>query len=110
MTSTGRESKGTWAAAAMPSKRWRTTASESSAGKSSTRAGATDRELAQASGARSDAHRDIQSQEALAALGFAPQDADGLLRPEALDQPLGLRPGGGQLAGAFKGQEVHPMR
>ena len=99
MTCTGNEAKGTCAAAAMPSRRWRTTASESSAGKSSTgplrRTGNWRKQAAP--GSDTDGH--IQSQEAFAAFGFAAQDADGLLGPEILDQPLGLRTAAGQLAG-----------
>ena len=70
-------------------------------------AAAAHRELPQASGARSDAHGDIQSQEALAALGFAAQDADGLFGPETFDQPLGLRAGALQLAGALNREGIH---
>ena len=58
------------------------------------RAGAAHGELAQAGGAGGDADGQIQGQEAFAALGFAAQDADGLVGPEAFDQPLGLRAAG----------------
>ena len=94
ITSTGKEAKPTCAAQAMPSSRWRTTASESSAGKSSTVPAAPDRELAQAGRAGSHADGDIQGEEAFAAFGFAAEDADGLLGPKTLDQPLGLGAGG----------------
>ena len=63
------------------------------------RSAAPHRELAQTGSARSDADRHIQSQEAFAAFRFPAQDADGLLGPEILDQPLGLRAAAGQLAG-----------
>ncbi|MFO1498694.1 MAG: hypothetical protein U1G07_09925 [Verrucomicrobiota bacterium] len=42
-------------------------------------------ELAQASGPRRDADGDIQRQEALAAFGFAAEDADGLIGPQSFD-------------------------
>ena len=66
-------------------------ARESSAGKSSTGAGAAHRELAQAGRTGGHADGQIQGQEAFAAFGFAAQDADGLVGPESFDQPLGLR-------------------
>ena len=47
------------------------------------------------------------SQEALATLGFASKDANGLIGPEILDQPLGLRTFSGELAGPLKGKGVH---
>ena len=46
-----------------------------------------DRELAQAGRAGSDADGQVQGQEAFAALGFAAEDADGLIGPESFDQP-----------------------
>jgi hypothetical protein len=42
-------------------------------------------ELAQASGPRSDTDGDIQRQEALAAFGFAAEDADRLIGPQSFD-------------------------
>jgi len=68
---------------------------------------APDWKLPQAGGAGSDADGDIQSQKAFAAFGFAAQDADGLLGPETFHQPLGLRAGAGQLAGALNREGVH---
>jgi len=74
-------------------------------------AGAADGEVAQARGAGGDAHGDIQSQEALTAFGFAAEDADGLVGPEALDQPLGLGTGASQLTGTLDGKfGVHALR
>ena len=63
--------------------------------------------LAQTGAARGDADGDVQGQEAFAAFGFTAEDADGLVSPEALDEPLGLRTGGGQQAGALDRQGVH---
>ena len=107
ITSTGSELKGTWAAAAMPSNRWRTTAEGSSAGKSNTgplrRTGNCRRQAAP----EATLNGDIQGQEAFAAFGFAAQDADGLLGPETFDQPLGLGAGAGRLAGALNRERVH---
>jgi hypothetical protein len=48
-------------------------------------AGAAHGELPQAGGARSDAHRHIEGQEAFAAFGFSAENADGLIGPEPLD-------------------------
>ena len=62
------------------------------------------RELTQAGSARSDTDSDIQGQEAFATFGFPAQNADGLVGPEALDQPLHLSAGGGELAGALHGE------
>jgi len=107
MTCTGNAANGTWAAVAMPSKRWRTTASESSAGNSSTGPAVAHGELPQTGGAGSDADRHVQRQEAFTALGFPAQNADGLLGPKFFDQPLSLRTAAGELAGALDGQWVH---
>ena len=54
-------------------------------------AGAPNGKLAQTGRAGSDADGHIQSQKAFAAFGFAAEDADGLIGPKPLDQPLGLR-------------------
>ncbi len=70
-------------------------------------AGALDGELAQAGRAGGDADGDIQGQETFAAFGFPAQDADGLLGPETFNEPLGLRPGGRELAGALNREGVH---
>lgn len=64
-------------------------------------------ELPQTGSTGSNADSDIQSQEAFAAFGLAAEDADGLLGPELLDQPLSLRAGVGQLTGALDEQRVH---
>ena len=64
-------------------------------------------ELPQTSGARSDADGHVQGQEAFAAFRFATQDADGLVGPELLDQPLGLGAVTLQLTGALNRQRVH---
>ena len=45
--------------------------------------------------------------EALAAFGFAPENAHGLLRPEFFHQPLDLSSGTGELASALDGKRVH---
>ena len=106
MTSMGKACKDSWAAAAMPSSRWRTTASESSAGKSKHRSLPTHGELPQTSCTGSDAQRHVQGQEAFAALGFAAEDADGFIGPQPFDEPLDLRAGGGQLAGPLYRQQL----
>ena len=85
----------------MPSRRWRTTGSESSAGKSNTGPLRRTGNWRNAGGTGSDADGQVQSQEAFAAFGFAAQDADGLLGPKFFDQPLGLGAVTLQLAGAL---------
>jgi hypothetical protein len=50
-------------------------------------AGTRHREAAQAWNAGGDRHGDVEREERLAALGLAADDADGLLRPQAGDQP-----------------------
>ena len=72
------------------------------------RAGARHRELAQTRRAGGHADGQIQSEEGFAALGFAAQDAHGLLGPEVFDQPAGEGGGvGRQLAGALNREGVH---
>jgi hypothetical protein len=62
-------------------------------------------ELTQARRAGGDADGQVEGEEAFAALGFAPDDADGLVAPEALDQPGGEAAGVlGQIAGALNGK------
>jgi hypothetical protein len=68
-------------------------------GKEQDRAGAAHGELPQAGGAGGDADGDVQGQEALAALGFAAKDADGLLGPKPFDEPTGLFGVFSQIAG-----------
>ena len=79
-------------------------------GKEKDFAGARNRELAQAGGAGGNTHRHIQGEEAFAAFGFAAQDADGLVGPKALDQPLDLSSGGGELGGALDGERIRKSR
>ena len=108
ITSTGRDRKSTSAAEQIPSKRRRTTARESSAGKSSTgpvrgtakrrRQGVPEATLT----ARSRARKLLQH------LGSPPENAHGLVGPQPLDQPLGERSRvDGKLAGALDRQLVH---
>jgi hypothetical protein len=49
------------------------------------------REVAQAGGAGGDGEGEVQGEEGLAALGFATDDAHGLLGPESVDEPAALR-------------------
>jgi hypothetical protein len=125
ITSTGRDWKQTCATEAMPSSRWRTTARESfrrevqrqartskiprsltairdreegrqfradrfpSCGIENSNQKIYDRPFHHGEG-------DVQGQEAFAAFGFAAQNADGLIGPKSVDQPLDL--GAGRLA------------
>ena len=59
--------------------------------------------------APSDRDRDgeIESQERLAALGLAADDADGLLRPQPGDEPAMLVGALGQAIGGLDGQHAH---
>ena len=59
-------------------------------GKQEHRAAAPDGEVAQARGGGGDTDGDVEGQEAFAALGFAAEDADGLIGPKRFDEPLGL--------------------
>ena len=57
-------------------------------GEKQDRARAMDGEASQTGGARGNANGQIQSQEAFAAFRFAAENADGLIGPEILDEPL----------------------
>jgi hypothetical protein len=52
--------------------------------------GVVDRELAEAGCAGGDGESHFQSEESLADLGRSPNEADGLVGPEVLDEPRGL--------------------
>jgi hypothetical protein len=67
-------------------------------------AGAANWELAQTGCAGSHADGYIQGEKAFAAFGFAAKDANGLIGPKALDQPLSLRAGAGKLTGPLHGK------
>lgn len=58
-------------------------------GKEEHRAGKDGAEPAEAEGSGGDADGQVEGEEAFAALGFAPEDADGLVAPEILDEPGG---------------------
>ena len=67
-------------------------------------------EVPQTRSAGGDGHREIECEEALAALGFASDDADGLLRPQSCDEPALLIGTGGELPGRFHRQYIHRLR
>jgi hypothetical protein len=64
-------------------------------------------EAAQAGRAGGDRDGEVESQERLAALGLAADDADGLLRPQPGDEPAMLIGALGQTPGGLDGQHAH---
>jgi hypothetical protein len=64
-------------------------------------------EAAQARDAGGDRDGDIESEERLAALGLASDDTDGLLRPQARDQPAVLLGSLGETISGLDGQQAH---
>lgn len=68
---------------------------------------ARDGKVSQARRAGGDGYSHIEDEEALATLGFASDDADGLVGPEALDEPSGFGRGGVELVSALDRQRIH---
>jgi hypothetical protein len=64
-------------------------------------------EAAQAGRAGGDRDSEVESQERLAALGLAADDADGLIRPQPGDEPAMLLRALGQTIGGLDGQHAH---
>jgi hypothetical protein len=72
------------------------------------RSGMADRIPAQAGHAGGDADGQIEGEEAFAAFGLSAEDANRLVGPQALDEPVRQARGfGGDLAGFLVGQQVH---
>ncbi len=67
-------------------------------------------EAAQAGGARGDRNGQVQGKEGLAAFGFPPDDADGLLGPQAGDEPALLLGPIGKTVGLAYGEPLHRRR
>ena len=60
--------------------------------------------------ARCDRHGQVEREEGLAALGLAPHDANGLVGPQAVDEPMPFRRTGGEAPGELDGQRGHRPR
>ena len=72
--------------------------------------GARHREAAQAGGAGGDRNGEVQSQEGFAALGLAADDADGLVGPQAGNQPVLLLRAIGEAMSGLDRQRGHRRR
>jgi hypothetical protein len=68
---------------------------------------ARDGKVSQARRAGGDGDGHIEDEEALATLGFASDDADGLVGPEALDEPSSFGRSGVELVSALDRQRIH---
>jgi hypothetical protein len=68
---------------------------------------ARDRKMSQARRAGGDGDGHIEDEETLATLGLASDDADGLVGPEALDEPSSFGRGGAELVSALDRQRIH---
>ena len=110
MTWMSSSARATPAAAQMPSRRRRTTCRASSAAKSRTRPALRHGEAAQAGDAGGDRDGDVEGEERLAALGLAADDADGLLGPQAGDQPALLLGALGEAPCGLDRQQAHRRR
>ena len=73
-------------------------------------AGTADREAAQAGDAGGDGDGQIEGEEGFAAFGFAADDADGLFRPQSVDEPALLFGAIGEPSGRLDRKRAHRRR